>query len=391
MTQKSEVPRAASQAEPDCVKDSGVLPSIDRYAHHHKAAVGWLRRSVDHGRGGSCAYYLPLVGWSDPYPETTGYLIPTLLRIGARTDALGDPTVASLADDMGRWLLSIQNENGSWNADLHPPRKAPRPSVFNTGQIVKGLVALHRAQREEEWLSSAVRAVAWLREGMTTEGLWPAGDYRLGGTPSYYTEVLWPMLDVWAETGDERIRASVESALHVILRRACPNGEIQGWGFEPGRPAFTHTIAYTLRGLQECAHRLDAWDTVRESVVPALDVLLRRGELQAGRLPGAFSEEWRADSSYVCLTGNAQLALCLLILHAREPDLRLVNGAARLIDLVCSYQRLSHPLAGMRGGISGSAPLYGAYMRFRYPNWAAKYFCDAIQMLVDTLDRERSG
>jgi hypothetical protein len=367
-----------------------LLPSIRRYARNHGAAVAWLHRSVDHGHGGSCAYYLPAVGWSGPYPETTGYLIPSLLRTSVRSDALGVPGAASWADHLGRWLLSIQNRDGSWNAGRHPSRKVPRPSIFNTGQIIKGMVALHRANGDEKWLASADRAVDWLRKGMTADGLWPGGDYRSAGTPSYYTEVLWPMLEVWSETGDDGIRSSVEVALEVILGRARPNGEIDGWGFEPGQPAFTHTIAYTLRGLQECARLLDAWDTVRDSVMPALDVLLRRGELRAGRLPGAFGAGWQADSSYVCLTGNAQVALCLLLLHEDEPDLRLVSAAARLIDAVCSHQRLSHPLPGVRGGIAGSAPLHGAYMRFRYPNWAAKYFCDAIQMLVDTLDQQCS-
>jgi hypothetical protein len=368
---------------------SGVLPSIDRYARHHRAAVAWLRRSLDHGRGGSAAYYLPPVGWAAPYPETTGYLIPTLLDIGARTDALTNDAAASWAGELGRWLVSIQNEDGSWYGGRHPPKTTARPSVFNTGQIVKGMVALHRVDDDGVWLSAAVRAVDWLRKGMQGGGLWSGGDYLAPVTPSYYTEVLWPMLEVWAETGDDRVRLSVEAALEIILGRARPDGEIDGWAFAPGQPAFTHTIAYTLRGLQECARLLDAWDTLRSSVLPAVEVLLRRAELRAGRLPGAFDTGWRPSGDYVCLTGNAQVALCLLILHGREPDLRLVSGAARMIDVVCEHQVLGHPLGGVRGGIAGSAPLSGAYMRFRYPNWAAKYFCDAIQMLLDTLDRER--
>ena len=33
---------------------------------------------------------------------------------------------------------------------------------------------------------------------------------------------------------------------------------------------------------------------------------------------------------------------------------------------------------GIRGGIKGSHPIGGEYMRFRYPNWAAKFFMDAL-------------
>ena len=35
-------------------------------------------------------------------------------------------------------------------------------------------------------------------------------------------------------------------------------------------------------------------------------------------------------------------------------------------------------LPGIKGGVAGSYPFYGKYMRFRYPNWAVKYLCDAI-------------
>ena len=35
----------------------------------------------------------------------------------------------------------------------------------------------------------------------------------------------------------------------------------------------------------------------------------------------------------------------------------------------------------VRGGIAGSAPFYGRYERFTYPNWAAKFYVDALLTL----------
>jgi hypothetical protein len=34
----------------------------------------------------------------------------------------------------------------------------------------------------------------------------------------------------------------------------------------------------------------------------------------------------------------------------------------------------------VRGAIPGSAPIWGAYSRFEFPNWAAKFFADALIM-----------
>jgi hypothetical protein len=40
----------------------------------------------------------------------------------------------------------------------------------------------------------------------------------------------------------------------------------------------------------------------------------------------------------------------------------------------------------VRGGIAGSSPIWGDYSRFEYPNWAAKFFADALLMdLTDTV------
>ena len=354
-----------------------------RYEPNLRAAADWLIRS-ELRSGGSSAHYFPLFGWSRAYPETTGYIIPTLLAICNR---LKDPKYNSLAIKLGYWLLSIQNADGSWNGGLHPT-KIPRPSVFNTGQILKGLIALWRHTLDPLWIEAARRGNNWLSQGMAPDGLWLGRDYRATSTPSYYTHVLWPMLEVAQEEGNVKIKTAVERGLSRVLERLQPNGIIYGWGFTEDNSAFTHTIAYTIRGLQECGRLLGRSD-IQDAVIPALNTLVRRSELKCGQLPGTFNSDWKSTKNYVCLTGNAQIAKCILIQEARVSDLRLVSAAARMIDVVCSNQNLVSLNGGIRGGVAGSSPLWGPYMRFRYPNWAAKYFCDAILALLDRLDLEK--
>ena len=359
------------------------LPSLQRYGLHLEATAGWLLRSL-RPSGGSAAYYAPLLGWSRPYPETTGYLIPTLLRVHQR---LGWAEAEAASLRAGSWLLSLQAPEGCWFGGLHPPRARPSPSIFNTGQILLGLCALHRWTDEARWLEAAARGASWLAEGVDDAGQWVGGHYRGDFQPSYYTRVAWPMLEVWRLHGDDRIRAAAERVLDRVLACRRGNGAFAGWGFAPGRPAFTHTIAYTLRGLLESARILDDWARFGAPTAAALEILRRRAELAGGRLPGAFSEDWRADRSFVCVTGCAQVAICLLIVEARAPDLRLVNAACKLVDTVCRRQRLGGPRS-VRGAVPGSLPFWGRYMRFRYPNWAAKFHADALDRLIDRLERE---
>jgi len=43
-------------------------------------------------------------------------------------------------------------------------------------------------------------------------------------------------------------------------------------------------------------------------------------------------------------------------------------------------QRLTDIDPVVCGGIAGSAPIWGRYSMFEYPNWAAKFFADAMMM-----------
>lgn len=374
-----EEPYAAGQA----AAYSCGLPSLERYRRYLQASVEWLLRSF-RPRGGSAAFYWLSGRWSRPYPETTGYVIPTLLQVADRS---GLPRARRCGYEAGEWLLSIQQPGGYWHGGLHPPQRG-RPSVFNTAQIVRGLMALHHDSSDERWLEAAVHGAKWLASGVGRNGLWHARDYQSAKTPSYYTYAAPPMLDVWQRTQDAAIRDAAERVLGAALNRQLDNGAFREWSFSPGRPAFTHTIAYTIQGLLESARVLDDWNRYGQPTVAALELLARRAELAGGALPGAFTENWAPHGRYVCLTGNSQLALCLLMLDARDPDLRLVNAAAKLIDYVCARQALRAPLGGLRGGVLGSWPPWGRYIGLRVPNWAAKYHADALMALSDRLAAE---
>ena len=50
------------------------------------------------------------------------------------------------------------------------------------------------------------------------------------------------------------------------------------------------------------------------------------------------------------------------------------------LDYLKTTQNLSASDTAVRGGIAGSSPIWGDYSRFEYPNWAAKFFSDALMM-----------
>ncbi|MAT10375.1 MAG: hypothetical protein CMM02_05130 [Rhodopirellula sp.] len=360
------------------------LPLIDNYFEHLTATLDWLLVSIEKGKGGSSAYFSPLLGWGSPYPETSGYIITTLLDA---SQLLNKEKYYNAACKVGEWLLKLQSQEGWWPGGLYKEGKCAGPSIFNTGQIIDGMCALAIKTKSEAYRKAALKGANWLKDGVDKQGVWHAGNYMKGVNPSYYSQVAWPMLMAWKLGGNDEIKKAAVLVLQRILKRRTEKGLIKGWGFDPKAPSFTHTIAYTLRGMLESAIILEDWDTYGSPCELALERLARKSELTNGRLPGAYRDDWRPINWYTCLTGNVQIALCLLRLDSLNPDLRLVNSSVKLIDRVSKTQRLKGSL-GVKGAVAGSQPIFGKYMFMRYPNWAAKYHADAIISLIKRLSKE---
>lgn len=66
------------------------------------------------------------------------------------------------------------------------------------------------------------------------------------------------------------------------------------------------------------------------------------------------------------------------------------QAADRLVDYLKALQILEGDNPGVIGAIGGSFPLLGSYMTLGYPNWATKYFLDAL-MLQDRLSGGSRG
>ena len=355
---------------------------------HLEATIAWLCRSQDvvGGSGSSSGYFFE-TGWGPPYPETTGYIIPTLLRFAERRE---DSDYIERALTMADWEIDIQLPSGAVRGGRGIN---DYPIVFNTGQVILGWCALYRATNEDRFLTAAVDAANWLLSVQDADGKWRRHSFM--DTPhTYHTRVAWALLETYQLAGDERHRRAAENNVGWALSCAGKSGWLEHMGFTSDEPPFVHTIAYTLRGLLESARFLaeDTAAAARSLVMAAAHITLRRYELRKHTpedeptyLPATFAENWRpAHSSSSCLVGNAQLAIIWLKVYQLTQDARFLNAALKMLDQVKQTQDLSSPNAGIRGGVAGSYPVWGLYLRLAYPNWAAKFFADAL-MLQDAL------
>ena len=348
----------------------GTAPATSDASIH--AAANWLCAAQDvTGEGGFArAYSLPN-GWQLPYPETTGYIIPTLLALNGR---FPDFHLAGRAWSAGAWLAHVQFPSGAICSKQHRPGNT-KPSVFNTGMVLHGWVSLLEQKPDDRLREAASRAVTWLLREQEPDGSWQKNAFN--AIPhTYYTMVDWALIRYAALARDERARAAAVKHLEWTLRQQRPNGWFDRCWFDPGEAVTTHTLSYTTQGLVESARLLDEKkfaEAARRATEP-----LRCHFEQYGTLPGTFDENWRPTARWECCTGNAQTSLVWQALGRFTGEKKCLEGAQSLNRRLLQYQKVNCRVPGINGAIPGSWPIHGAYDRHAFPNHAAKFHLDAL-------------
>ncbi len=350
-------------------------------------SLKFLIESIDK-KGGSRAYYSrlynPFGGWSLMYPETSGYLIPTLINCSKSHD---DSLYFDKAKEIADWLLSIQFDDGSFPGHLYK-KDTNIKSIFNSAQILIGLVSIYKETKDKKFLSSIINCSSWICSNQDNNGLWLKHSYKNNFMPSYYTRVAWPLLLVWEITKDKKVLDTANKSLELIYNRKLNNGFIRHSGFEKDSYAFIHTIAYVIRGFFE-ASLITENEKYKKLSIEWSKKLLKNFELK-GRLPGAYYENYKGLNSFECLTGYCQLAIIWLKIFNYNQDITYVNGALKAIDIV--EKNIPKKNIFMKaGGVPGSSPYYGRYMTFRQPNWATKFFIDALLLETNALLKIKSN
>lgn len=345
-------------------------------ALHLRAAADWLARAQDASDdGGITGRYLLRKGWTSSYPETTGYIVPTLLALG---EQLGAAWTLRAERCIG-FLLTTQLEDGAFPAGEIAANRT-RPSPFNTGQILNGLLAWHCHSRDETVLEAAVRAGRWLVSVQDADGAWRKWFYHdVAGCYAAHLACFLADLAVYCDDAD-MLAATARHLDWVLGHRDAASGWIDNTGFTEGeqqlRVADLHTIAYMLTGVLKIGEHLgreDALAAVRHAAVGIGQTLDR---LQW--LPGVLDHQWRSKADSACLTGNAQMALVWMRLFELDGDARWLDWAVRALELVKATQVMDSTNPGLLGGVPGTDPMWGWYNDGAVLSWSAKFFIDAL-------------
>jgi hypothetical protein len=337
--------------------------------------VNWLCRTHDAtGREGSSKGYSLLKGWLPAYPETTGYVIGTLLVYAAREGTR--PDLVERARQMGDWEVSIQEPDGGIMEGMigTTPR---RSIVFNTGMVLHGWLALREAGFDG-YDEAAARAARFLTDNLRADGTWDSRFEYAGLSHTYNSRVAWAMLR-WARlVSDERAEEAARRQLDWATSRQRPNGWFEDCIFRVGMQPSTHGLAYTLRGLLE-SYDITGERPWLEAVERTSEVLIRKLEVLP-RLVANYDATWRPAARHACLTGTVQLGGVWLRLYQVTGDPRWLNAG-----LKAAAHQEAGPWQSINGALPGSFPVWGRYAPLQYPNWATKFLADSLLLYEDQL------
>lgn len=335
------------------------------------ATLVWIETAFQaHGDGGVAKGYDTRRGcWHPSYPETTGYLIPSLLNAGRW---LNDPSWEPRVEAMAQFLLARRSSEGGVG---HWSLRTSYPIVFDTGQVIFGWLAAYEKFQKDIYRQAALKAAHWLVRIQDKDGAWRQHQH-LGVCKVIDTRVAWALLRVGRLENDPVLLEAGRRNCEWALRQQDEDGWFRSCAFTEREAPFTHTLVYTAEGLFECARILNE-SKFRVAAERCAFALLAQQE-PSGAIAGRFARAWAVQDRSSCLTGIAQIVRLWLELSGPSASDPYFEAATRSLRYLYRLQNRSSAHPGIYGGIAGSYPPWGSYERFSFPNWASKFYIDAL-------------
>jgi uncharacterized protein YyaL (SSP411 family) len=364
-----------------------VRPITGETRERAEAAVGWiLRAQAASGDGGVSLGYFPCNeagAWRDSYPETTGYIITSLLQFA---ESYGNDQVRESALQMAEWEIRVQMASGAVQGGTVCPTEKQTATAFNTGMVLDGWCSAYAISGDRRFRDAGRRAADFLVGDVNRDGYFRTNGQFVSADQikTYNCLCAWSLYRFGTLMQEPHYQETAVRVVEVAIRQQAANGWIANNCLTRSEAPLLHTIGYALQGMLEVgllAQRADFVSAAQRGTNPLLSRVSGKGFVH-----GCFYADWEPACFSSCLTGSAQLAVVCYRLFEQTGDQRYRAVADRLVNYLKSLQALDAADPNVNGALAGSFPLLGGYMTGGYPNWATKYFLDGL-MLQDRLRR----
>ena len=353
------------------VSDTSALSTMK----HLQAAIAWiLNAQALQSDGGVSAYIAysgkKVVGTS--YPEVTGYIITTMINY---YELCGEQAILDAANKMVDFEINIQMKSGSFPAG-HIGGLS-KESVFNSAQVVDGLLSYYRKTGQEYCLRASIKCCDWIISVQDDDGAWGTTNY-LDSKRTYDTKVSEALLKLHSITGDQALVIAANQNLEWVISNQNDNGWFRNCDNSLNkveRPR-NHAIGYTIHGLIECFAK-NGDRRLLAAACKASDPLVNRVLSLNHPLEGRFDSNWRPKSHSADVVGSAQLSICWQYLFEITGKQRYFDAALKMNGFLKGIQFMDGP-TDLYGAVPSAYPFWGEEVPFGITSWAVKYFADAL-------------
>lgn len=347
----------------------------EEFMHH---AFDWLRKASDcwGGSNGFAARYKMIAdSWQGPYPETTGYIIPTLREYSSYTNSQ-EPLL--MAEAAAKWLSSRQLSDGSIRCNVEVPTNnfdsEHEIVLFDLGAILQGFCSI--SEMDSKYFFNSEMLANFIVRNQNDCGLWDKYLY-FDHFGTHNSLVAYALILSGIQLNNEKITKSGEKCLRNLLCRFRDNGFIDFCSFnnKSHESAFLHPYVYSIEGFLKTAllTKNDEWlIPIRTPLEKLKNDMLDTQCFNVSH----YNENMGRNSSYIATTSIAQLSDCWLKYAKITGDVEYHEVAGICLDKLCDLMFLNGSHA-IRGGIPSSYPVGGGYGPHTINNWTIKYFIDA--------------
>ena len=348
------------------------IASHDAFILALQENISWIEKSFIINKNQGSSKYKTLLGhWSESYPETTGYLIPTLISANRILDNLDLITICH--EQIG-YFKSLHLSNGAFKIE----KSVNKPLVFDTAQILFGLIKYSDEFQTDEIHELINSSYQWLCDTLDSDGQFTHSNYVKNYNPAYYARIVWPML--MAENYLNQNHSDKTLALYnYLLSLHNANGTFSKCSFDNQDTFFTHNLIYAYRGLWESSVLLND-SHIQKRLEDDLKNICT-SIISTKHFNGEFNENWQHRRKYICCVGNAQLVCLLLNIYNLNKNRTYLEAIPSLMKPLLKAQKKIFPFN--RGAIPSSIPVWERYQRFKFTNWTQKFFADALIALID--------
>lgn len=287
------------------------------------------------------------------YPEVTGYYIPSLLNIGE----------VELAKSYAKSLCKLQHDDGAWYDAFEE-----NPMMFDTGQILKGLLAIRSYLPEVDY--NILKGIEWFFSCLSAEGrLSHEGNQWPDETHSSELILLYALSPI-LEAGSVFNKPEYSQKVNTIIEYYLKNYREKIVNFS----MFSHFYAYVVEAMVDCG---------REEIAKEAMANMEKYVKSNGAIYGYNNVKW------YCSTAMFQFAVIWYKLGEKEK-------ADKTFHFACSLQ---NPSGGWYGSYTNtsigkklnrvwtklglSRPMY---LKDEEISWAVKYYLDA-KVLKDKAEK----